>query len=166
MQSEWICQWICHIWEFKIYTTGRVSKYGVYSGLFFLTFRLNVETYSVNLRVQSEYREIRIKNTYPYLDTFFTQWQAEAFQKAYTYNWDKVFKNGPTKIRGRQPLTNLNWYDLPKQAITSNFLKSASSTNLTWSILEYFFPFETALLFHLPFFAEYFFCGNGLILKI
>ena len=32
--------------------------------------------------------------------------------------WDKVFKNGPSKIFGRQPLNNF-----------------------TWSILEYFVPF-------------------------
>ena len=39
--------------------------------------------------------------------------------------WDKVFKNGPSKISGRQPLKNLKWYGLPQQTnhITSNFLK-------------------------------------------
>ena len=26
--------------------------------------------------------------------------------------WDKVFKNGPSKICGRQPLKNLKWYGL------------------------------------------------------
>ena len=34
--------------------------------------------------------------------------------------WDKVFKNGPSKICGRQPLKNF-----------------------TWSILEYFVPYVT-----------------------
>ena len=43
--------------------------------------------------------------------------------------WDKLFKNGPSKNCGRQPLSNLNF----------KFLKAAS-TNFTWSILEYFDP--------------------------
>ena len=38
---------------------------GVISGPCFPAFGLNMETYSVNLRIQSEYRKIRIKN-----DTF------------------------------------------------------------------------------------------------
>ena len=38
--------------------------------------------------------------------------------------WDKVFKNGPSKICGRQPLKNV------------------SSTNFTWSILEYFVSYK------------------------
>ena len=40
------------------------------------------------------------------------------------YIWDKVFKNGPSKICRRQPLKNLKGYGLP---------------NFTWSILEYFY---------------------------
>ena len=32
--------------------------------------------------------------------------------------WDKVFKNGPSKICGRQPLKNLKGYGLLKQAIS------------------------------------------------
>ena len=32
--------------------------------------------------------------------------------------WDKVFKNGPSKIYGRQPLKNLNGYGLLKQAMS------------------------------------------------
>ena len=30
----------------------------------------------------------------------------------------KVFKNGASKICGRQPLKNLKWYGLPKQTIS------------------------------------------------
>ena len=26
--------------------------------------------------------------------------------------WDKVFKNGPSKVCGRQPLKDLKWYGL------------------------------------------------------
>ena len=40
--------------------------------------------------------------------------------------WDKVFKNGPSKICGRQPLKNLKEYGLPEACHTpSNFLKVA-----------------------------------------
>ena len=41
---------------------------------------------------------------------------------------DKVFKNGPSKICGRQPLKTLKWYSLLK-------------SNFTWSILEYLQPY-------------------------
>ena len=54
--------------------------------------------------------------------------------------WDKVFKNGPSKICGRQPLENLKWYDLLKQTISLQRFWRLSYTNFTWSILEYFFP--------------------------
>ena len=40
----------------------QVSKYGAISGLYFPVFRLNMEIYSVNLRIQSEYRKIRTRN--------------------------------------------------------------------------------------------------------
>ena len=43
------------------------------------------------------------------------------------YKWEKVFKNGPSKIFGRQSLKILKWYGLLRQ----------SSTNFTWFILEY-----------------------------
>ena len=52
----------------------------------------------------------------------------------------KVFKNGPSKICGSQPLKNLNWYGLP---ISLQIFSRLSSTNLTWSILEYLDPFMT-----------------------
>ena len=45
-------------------------------------------------------------------------------EKPLAYNRVKVFKNGPSKICGRQPLKNL------------------SSTNFTWSIFECFVPIE------------------------
>ena len=39
--------------------------------------------------------------------------------------WGKVFKSGPSKIFGRQPLKNLKGYGLPKaDHIPSNFLKA------------------------------------------
>ena len=41
-------------------TARKVSKYGVFSGPYFPVFGLN--TYSVNLRIQSEYRKIQARN--------------------------------------------------------------------------------------------------------
>ena len=35
--------------------------------------------------------------------------------------WDKVFKNVPSEICGRQPLKNLKWYGLLKQTIFHKF---------------------------------------------
>ena len=34
--------------------------------------------------------------------------------KSYYGIWDKVFKNEPSKICGRQPFKNLKWYGLLK----------------------------------------------------
>ena len=44
------------------HTAWKVSKYGVISGLHFALFGLNTEIYSVNLRIQSEYSEMRSRN--------------------------------------------------------------------------------------------------------
>ena len=38
-----------------------------------------------------------------------------------TYIWDKVFKNGPSKICGRQPLKNLKGYGLLKPFLKTVF---------------------------------------------
>ena len=42
-------------------TAWKVSKYGDFSGPYFPVFGLNTEIYGVNLRIQSEYRKIRIR---------------------------------------------------------------------------------------------------------
>ena len=57
-----------------------------------------------------------------------------------SYIWDKVFKNGPSKICGRHPLKKLKGYGLLKRTISLLFFKRFSSTNFTWSIgyFEYF----------------------------
>ena len=61
--------------------------------------------------------------------------------------WDKVFKNGPSKICGRQPLKYLKWYGLLEADHTpSNFLK-AVSTNFTWFIPEYLVQYSVWRLF-------------------
>ena len=45
-------------------TAWKVSKYRVFSGPYFPVFRLNTEIYSVNLRIQSECRKIRIRKDF------------------------------------------------------------------------------------------------------
>ena len=47
--------------------------------------------------------------------------------------WSNVFKNGSSKICGRKPLKVL-------QTISIQINKRLSSTNFTWSVLEYFVP--------------------------
>ena len=42
-------------------TAWKVSKCGVFSGLYFSEFWLNTEIYGVNLRIKSEYRKIRTR---------------------------------------------------------------------------------------------------------
>ena len=49
--------------DFVDCTAWKVSKYGVFSGPYFPAFGLNTEIYSVNLRIQSEYRKIRTRKT-------------------------------------------------------------------------------------------------------
>ena len=44
------------------YATGNESKYGVTYGPYFPVFGLNTKIYSVNLRIQSEYRKIQARN--------------------------------------------------------------------------------------------------------
>ena len=45
-------------------TVWKVSRYGVFSGLYFLVFGLNTEIYVVNLHIQSEYGKIRTKKNF------------------------------------------------------------------------------------------------------
>ena len=46
---------------FKTITAWKVSKYGVFSGLYFPAFGLNTERYEVSLCIQSECRKIRTR---------------------------------------------------------------------------------------------------------
>ena len=64
--------------------------------------------------------------------------------------WDKVFKNGPIKILGRQPLKNLKGYGL-------SFTKAMSQKKFIWSILEYFVPciIPKYILFYIVFPMNY-----------
>ena len=47
----------------KTYHCVKMSKYVVISGPYFPVFGLNTEIYGVNLRIQSEYRKIRTRNS-------------------------------------------------------------------------------------------------------
>ena len=44
-----------------IHNQNYYDKYGAFSGQYFPVFGLNTEIYGVNLRIQSEYREIRTR---------------------------------------------------------------------------------------------------------
>ena len=48
-------------WNLHEITAWKMSKYGVFSGPYFLAFGLNTERYSVSLRIQSEWRKIRAR---------------------------------------------------------------------------------------------------------
>ena len=50
----------CKKFSLSVNTARKVSKYGVISGPHFPVFGLNTERYSVSLRIQSEYRNIRL----------------------------------------------------------------------------------------------------------
>ena len=63
--------------------------------------------------------------------------------------WDKVFKNEPSDICGRQPLKNLKGYGLLKQTISLQIFYRLSFANFTKPILEYFVPNVPLLIFFL-----------------
>ena len=50
---------------------------------------------------------------------------------------DSVFKNGPSKICGKQPSKKLKRYGLFKQTISHQIFLKLYSTNFSWSIVEY-----------------------------
>ena len=54
---------------------------------------------------------------------------------------NKIFKNGPSNICGKQPLRNLKNYGLLKQTILLQIFQRLPFTNFTWSILEYSVPY-------------------------
>ena len=60
-----------------MHTAQKVSKHGVFSGLYFPEFGLNTEIYRVNLRIQSEFGKIRARKKLR-IWTLFTQWQCRA----------------------------------------------------------------------------------------
>ena len=54
-----------------------------------------------------------------------------------------------SKICGRRPLKNLKGYRLLKQTIFLQIFYRLSSTNLTWSALEYFDSYEDIFIYYL-----------------
>ena len=56
------CHWLGTLLYFpQLNTASKVSKYGVFSGPYFPVSGLNTEIYSINLRIQSEYRKIQTR---------------------------------------------------------------------------------------------------------
>ena len=57
------CNWCDLVWNVfpESYTAWKVSKHGIFSGPYFLTFGLNTERYEISLRIQSECRNIRTR---------------------------------------------------------------------------------------------------------
>ena len=51
---------VCH----DSFTAWKVSKYEVISGPYFPVFGLNTEIYSLNIRIQSEYRKLQTRNNF------------------------------------------------------------------------------------------------------
>ena len=86
-----------------------------YSGPYFRAFGLNTERYGVYLRIQSKCGKIRTR-IIPKTDTFRAVTNI-ALHSYVSDRWDKVFKNGPSKICGREPLKNVEGFDLLKQTI-------------------------------------------------
>ena len=60
-----------------------------------------------------------------------------------SYIWDKVFKNGTSKICGRKPLKNLKWYFLLKQlwyqignpTLEIRLGNQSNNSRLNWTIV-------------------------------
>ena len=59
--------------------------------------------------------------------------------------WDKVFKNGPSKIVEDSLSKIWSDYGLLKQTISLQLFQRLSSKNSIWSILEYFVRYEKEL---------------------
>ena len=58
-------------------------------------------------------------------------WEWQVFKEILYYIWDKIFKNGPSKICGRQPLKSLKGYGVLPQILLGPFLNTLS--HLRWS---------------------------------
>ena len=62
--SQWNIVWNIIRKNKCSYTVWKVSKYGVFSGPYFLVLELNTEIYSLDLRIQSKCGKLRTrKNT-------------------------------------------------------------------------------------------------------
>ena len=92
-KSEWLC-------DFN--TAWKVSKYRVFSGLYFPVFGLNTKIYSINIRIQFEYRKIRTRKVsifrhFSYSATLKNIWQLKPISIAQTLQYPQTMKiRGPT----------------------------------------------------------------------
>ena len=71
---------------------------------------------------------------------------ADLFLQTLINIWDKVCKNGPSKICARQTLKNLKFYGLSQQIILLWIFKTCLPKSFNWFILEYFAQFLSNFL--------------------
>ena len=71
-------------------TARKMSKYGVFSGLYFLVLGLNTEIYSVNLRIHADTEKYGPEKT-PYLDTFYAVWSRLGSWTTCLFSFIKVY---------------------------------------------------------------------------
>ena len=57
-------------------------------------------------------------------------------------SWDKIFKNGPSKIFGRQPLQNMKVYGLLKARKKWNMFRKITSLFIEEVLKKIFFFFQ------------------------
>ena len=67
-------------------------------------------------------------------NTFYSKWTSSRNFKDFTATWVKVFKNGPSKICGRQPLKNLKWYLGRKAVLYKLYLVHSWIPWLLWHL--------------------------------
>ena len=97
-------------------TAWEVSKYGVFSGRHFPVFGLNTEIYTVNLRIQSEYRKRQTRKNSVF--ALFKQWMTDL---------SKPFECLPRELITAK--LNAHWFN------------HGCNIEKDWQLLFYFFPF-------------------------
>ena len=92
-----------------MHTASKVSKYGVFSGPYFLAFRLNRERYSVSLRIQSECEKMRIMK-----NSVFGHFSRSGSAKAnMSRNWYQINFSIRTQFSKESRTTNQTSYARP-----------------------------------------------------
>ena len=84
----------------KIFTAYKVSVFGVFSGPYFTTFRLNAERYSVSLLTQSECGKIQTRKA-PNMDIFHAMFKIKILW------FEKLTLTGIPDIRGSISLSTI-----------------------------------------------------------
>ena len=90
----------------------KVSIYGVFCGLYFPMFGLNKEIYSVNLRIQSEYKKIRTRKNF----IFGYFWCNVRIAKIHEVKVDMLGQKSWTSQRSLKHWTIICW--LPIKGLT------------------------------------------------